>query len=254
MTNTFDAAANEFHLRYFDWCINQIRLAAREDFRHVKGIRGHYAGIFQDFLERFGPCEGSNVCLARLRKAHPGVLRMKGESLSPSDDLSIKKFSEFTRIGGTVMRIPEIIRARWPNGNEPGLEDNLDEDEIRTILNANLSKHFGPPVKRGARGLIEFRHRIHDWMVFTNIAAEEDSGKWSIRYAHTISVFSDLDAQLIGSSISYLAWLGFPTTQWDYVLREDLNLIASMLSEFIEMFLSSAPALLNGIRNPRRLF
>jgi hypothetical protein len=253
LTNSFEAAESEFHWRYFDWCIKQIHLAAEDDFRRVKGICGHYAGIFRDFLEEFGPAEGLNVCVARLKKAHPGVLQTRGESLSPSEDMSISRFNDFTRVGGAVMRIPRVIRERWPGKAESHPQDKLDGDEIRSVLGPHLSKQFGQPVKRGAREFLEFRHSIHDWVVFTNVTAEEDIVKWSIRYSHTVAARSDLDGRLIGASISYLAWLGFPTTQWDYVSREDLNPIASMLSEFIDMFLSATPALLTDLRNPLKI-
>lgn len=251
MTTSVEAAEKEFHLRYFDWCIEQVHIAADEHFQHVKAIQGYYAGVLQEFLEEFGEDEGLDLCLALLKKAHPGVLQIRAESLRKSEILLVDKFKAFARSGGSVMRIPKKIRNCWPIDTEQ--QDTLIVDDIRTALGCHLSPHLGQPFRGEARGLLEFRHNVNDWIVFTNITAEEDDAYWSIRYTHTISARSDLDAELIGSSISYLGWLGLPTTQWDNVLRQDLNSIASMLLQFTQIFLSAAPRLLADIINPMKV-
>lgn len=249
MTNWVESATNEFYLRYFDWCVQQIHLAAREGFRRVKQIRGHYSGLFKDFLDEFGEIAGLELCLARLKRSHPRVLRLRGESLSSVDRSSLAKFDEFTRVGGIMMRIPKTIQERWPNNVEIDLQHKPTANEIRDVLITYLSKGLGQPVRHEGREFLEFRQSISNWIIFTNITVEEDTSKWIVRYSHTISARPDLNAELIGASISYLAWLGLPTTQWDYVLRDDLEPIAVSLLDFSTIFLSAAPRLLAGITN-----
>lgn len=253
MTISFEAAAEEFHLHYFDWCIQQAHAAATENFERVKAIHGYYAGVFQEFIEECGTGEGLKLCLALLKKVHLGVLQKRGESLSQSEKFIIDKFKQFARSGGSVMRIPKVIRGRWPKEPEIQQQDRLTINDIRIALSSCVSRYLGQPVIQHARGLLEFRHDINGWVIFTNITAEEDNEYWSIRYSQTISSRPDLDAEVIGTSISYLAWLGLPTTQWDSVVRGDLAPIASMIAELAQLFLSAAPRLLAEITNPTKI-
>lgn len=250
--NWVSTARDKFAFHYFDWCVGQIHLAANDNFQTVRRIQGYYSGIFADFVDAYGASEGASLCLARLKKFNPRVLELRGETVSTSDLASIARFTEFTRIGGTVMRMPKSGRKLLLGMDVTSME-KLGITELRRVLAENLSTPLGAPISRGAREFLEFRTSVRDWIVFTNITAEEDNTGWALRYSHTISARSNLDAELIGASISYLAWLGLPTTEWNSVSKEDLYPIASSLRSFIDIFMCAAPALLKGIENPLKI-
>jgi len=250
--NWVSTARDVFALHYFDWCVSQIHFAANDNFRMLKQIEGYYSGILSDFVDAFGASEGARLCLAHLKKSSSRVLELRGEAMTTSDQESLARFADFSRVGGVIMRVPS---ARHKLLLDTGTDstDTVETTALRRFLVEYLSVVLGAPIRRGAREFLEFRTNISDWVIFTNISAEEGSRRCTLRYSHTISARSSLDAEVIGASISYLAWLGLPATEWDVLASHDLRQIASSLRDFVDVFLRAAPTLLKGIENPLKI-
>lgn len=254
MSTLLQAAREEYSLRYFDWCLQQIRVAADNNFREVRAISGSQAALLTDFIEEFGRDEAEKVCVARLKKINQRVLELRGQQMRPDDIATAQRLTVFNRIsesGLSVARIPKSIRARWDEICVQRPEPPPDIAEIRTVLENKLAKKLGTPSKSSGRGLLEFQHKIKEWIIFTTVESREDT----IRYTHIVCGLPDIgpNTGIIETSISYLAWLGLPGTEWNYVMRSDLEPIGSQILRFTEIFLSAAPKLLSGISNPMRV-
>jgi len=252
MITTFEAARDEFALRYFDWCMNQTQRAGTESFARARCISGFNGALFQDFLDEFGSTEALKCCTACLKKNNRRVLAMRGEQLTLEEIANSKRFANFSRVltgGVEIARVPTRIQARRQQIMTGDCRLASDA-EIRKTFSQLLVKRFGP-LSVSRSGLLQFRREVNTWSVSTNIEFRDDN----IRYSHIISGMSELGphAGIIETSISYLAWLGLPGTEWEYATVSELPSIASLLIEFIELFLEALPDLLKGIQNPLKI-
>lgn len=249
---------NEFQIRYYIWATSEFKKEIDRSFASLSSFKDGAPWKLCQYMQKLNKDDQLALARGLLKRSHSDAAKLLGESISESEETLLVRDREFNLMQSNLE--VEIFKKNLAGE----VIQFASKQKLRRTMIAKFKIAFESQCV-GSKYLVnepepQFQMNCGGWIINTFFSFGRGEGQ--IEYCHNILSEHSIERSgqkgvyrtpfVMASYVSLCSWLGITSqTQWEYVLREDVDKVCDAAVLLCRLFFEAAPVLLRGLELDR---